>query len=62
MTDRKTDALVFAEAIVTEAAHEASFADRVMSLPAGRGARQETTTQRDMRLRGTKRFNAYGCK
>lgn len=39
-----------------------SFATRIMALPAGAGLRRETTAQRDARIRGVKRFNAYGCK
>lgn len=47
-------------AAYTEA--QAGFAERIMGLPRAAGERRETTAQRDMRERGTKRFNAYGCK
>jgi hypothetical protein len=52
-----TTANEFAQMLAEEA-----FADRIMALPAGHGLRRETTAQRDARLRGEKRFNAYGCK
>jgi hypothetical protein len=38
------------------------YVSKIMSLPAGAGARRETTAQRDARERGEKRFNARGCK
>lgn len=38
------------------------FVARFLSLPPGLGARRETTTQRDSRERGLRRFNAFGCK
>jgi len=41
---------------------QADFAARLMRTDPRAGTRHETTAQRDMRERGTKRFNAYGCK
>ena len=41
---------------------QADFATRIMRIDADAGTRRETTAQRDMRERGNKRFNAYGCK
>lgn len=41
---------------------EAAFEARIMRIEGDAGTRRETTAQRDMRIRGTKRFNAYGCK
>lgn len=39
-----------------------AFEARIMRVEGDAGTRRETTAQRDMRIRGTKRFNAYGCK